>query len=93
MILINFYIVTMGGLTDLADFEKQYPHFAQKVACMAEAIGHTTALTTKCTAVQPPPPPPLKIGWCKKYAKLIHRTVKRLKPKFKPGTPITKKMF
>ena len=41
-------IVTMGGLTDLADFEKQYPHFAQKVACMAEAIGHTTALTTKC---------------------------------------------
>ena len=86
-------IVTMGGITDLADFEKQYPHFAQKVACMAEAIGHTTALTTKCTAVQPPPPPPLKIGWCKKYAKLIHRTVKRLKPKFKPGTPITKKML
>ena len=93
-------IVTMGGITDLADFEKQYPHFAQKVACMAEAIGHTTALTTKCTAVQPPPPPTtplpttpppsLKIEWCKKYAELIHRTVKELKPKFNPGTPITK---
>lgn len=97
-------IVTMGGITDLADFEKQYPHFAQKVACMAEAIGHTTTLTTKCTAVQPPPvdddeaftlppPPPLKNAWCVKYAELIKRTVKRLKPKFKPGTPITKKML
>jgi hypothetical protein len=84
-------IVTMGGITDLADFEKQYPHFAQKVACMAEAIGHTTALTTKCTAA--PPPPPLKNAWCVKYAELIKRTVKRLKPKFKPGTPITKKML
>jgi len=91
-------IVTMGGITDLADFEKQYPHFAQKVACMAEAIGHTTALTTKCTGAPPPPPttpppPPLKNAWCVKYAGLIKRTVNSLKPTFKPGTLITKKVL
>lgn len=47
-------IQTMGGLTSLAEFENQYPHLAQKVACMADAIGHTTALTTKCSIGAPP---------------------------------------
>ena len=84
-------IQTMGGLTSLAEFESKYPDLAKKIACMSEAVGHTTALTTKCTAA--PTPPPLKNAWCVKYTELIKRTVKRLKPKFKPGTPITKKML
>jgi hypothetical protein len=40
--------VTKLGVADLAEFEQKYPDIAQKIACMADQIGHTTPLRTQC---------------------------------------------
>lgn len=41
-------VQTMGNLRSLAEFEEKYPDMARKIACMADAVGHTTQLTVKC---------------------------------------------
>lgn len=53
--------VTKLGVADLAEFEQKYPDIAQKIACMADQVGHTTPLRTQCkqnNSTPPPPPPP-----------------------------------
>jgi len=51
-------VQTMNGLKSLADFEAKYPEMARKIACMADAVGHKTGLTTQCTKPTTPPPAP-----------------------------------
>ena len=65
--------VTKLGVNSIPEFEQKYPDIAQKVACMADQIGHTTPLTTQCKKAPPqqqqqqqqtpPPPPPKTITW------------------------------
>lgn len=53
-------VQTMGDIKSLADFETKYPEIANKIACMADAVGHRTGLTVGCKRNKetPPPPPP-----------------------------------
>ncbi len=61
-------VQTMGNIRSVADFEQKYPEMANKIACMADAVGHTTQLTVQCSGnnqnnTTPPPipttPPPI----------------------------------
>ena len=63
-------VQTMGNIRSIADFEQKYPDMANKISCMADAVGHTTQLTVQCSGnnqnnTTPPPlpnpttPPPL----------------------------------
>ncbi len=58
--------ITSLGVESIREFEQKYPEIANKIACMAAAIGHPTPLSTKCSSSQgdergpiPPPPPPI----------------------------------
>jgi len=57
--------ITSLGVESIREFEQKYPEIANKIACMAAAIGHPTPLSTKCSSSQggergpvPPPIPP-----------------------------------
>ena len=54
-------VQTMGNIRSLADFEQKYPDMARKIACMADAVGHTTQLTVQCvgTTSNPTTSPPV----------------------------------
>ena len=41
-------VQTMNKLSSLDEFESKYPEMARKIACMADAVGHTTQLKTQC---------------------------------------------
>ena len=53
-------VQTMGNLRSLAEFEEKYPDMARKIACMADAVGHTTQLTVKCDREESKPIEPVK---------------------------------
>ena len=68
--------ITTLGVSSIQEFEQNYPEIANKIACMAAAIGHPTPLSTKCSSSQggePSSPKPQHFPWDSKPPPVIKR--------------------